>query len=106
MSVHAIDKKTRDITVDTEDVGYNFKVDFGETMVLHLDSQDFDYFEIIFEESWPPDVRGPLTGSAGKPVSFRMPDEESTYKGHIVFKKTDTCVGKSSPLRAVSCLGC
>jgi hypothetical protein len=106
MSIHATDAKTKVISVDPDEREHEFKVDLGVTIELKLEPHDFDHFEIIFEDSWPPSERKPLTGSTARPISLSMPHKESTFKGHIVFKKDGTPKGKPVPFRAITCGGC
>ena|ERR1700743_382463 len=106
MNVHATDAKPKVIEVNPDAEEHEYKVELGGILQLELKAHDFDIFEIIFEESWPPKARAPLHGSTDKHISIPMPDKKSEYKGHIVFKKNGTPKGKPKLFKAISCMGC
>jgi hypothetical protein len=106
MNVHATETKSNVVEVDPDAVKPTYGCELGETIELILKSDVFDVFEIIFEESCPPNAPTPLTGSTKHRISIPMPDTKSQFKGHIIFKKHGTLKGKPVPFLAESCVGC
>jgi len=83
-----------------------FKVELGGTFEFSNDSDDIDEFDITFEEPRPPGASKTTTGNKDKPIVIPMPNEASTFKGHIVFKKKDKSDPVPVPFIASSCVGC
>ena len=102
---------TRVIHVDPDKPFERVEIKLGGTFEFKLKpdkSHDFDHFEIVFDEAWPPHASKHLKGTVDKPILITMPDEDKDFNARIVFKKKDGTpkIPQGVPFLARSCGGC
>lgn len=102
---------TRVIHVDPDKPFTRVEIKLGGTFEFKLKadkSQDYDHFEIVFDEAWPPHASKHLKGTVDKPILVTMPDEDKDFHARIVFKKKDGTpkIAQGLPFLARSCGGC
>jgi hypothetical protein len=83
------------------------KVDLGGTLEYRNHFPDLPDFEIKFDEPGPPCASDKLTGTITDPIFVHMPDTETTFTYHILYKEKDgPCKHRDGPFIAHSCPGC
>lgn len=82
------------------------KVDLGGTLEFTNHSDEFPDFEISFDDPGPPNDSDILTGTKNDPVFVHMPDVETVFYFHILYKGRDAASIRRGPFRARSCPGC
>lgn len=98
--------RTTLVSADPGKLPHEVGADLGGTLEFWNNSDEFPEFEIEFEKPGPPCATDTLTGTKHKPIIVHMPDTDSVFYYHIVYKRKDGTCRREVNRLAKSCPGC